>query len=116
MQTPDGPPRVHPVWIVGIIVAGVAAILFGIAVAMFLVIGIAMGGDALGPAYGVWATAAFIAYPVIVLVIVIAASIWGITTLSDNRRVLALIAIALAVPLAVAVALALTFIGVAVSK
>ncbi len=105
-------------WIAGLIVAAVLALLVGATAGMFLLMGIAMGGDAVGPGYATWATLALIAYPVIALAIIVFALVWGFTARgkSVNRRcAIALVLIIIAVPVAVVVALGLTFIGMSVS-
>lgn len=115
MSTNTETKNVHPAWIAGLIIAAVLAVLFGVFVGMFLLIGIAMGGDAVGSAYANWATVALIAYPVTALAIIVASLIWGIVAKSDSRRVIALILIAAAVPIAAVIALALTQIGISLA-
>ena len=105
-------------WSIGLIVAAVLALLVGATAGMFLLMGIAMGGDAVGPGYATWATLALIAYPVVALALIVFALVWGLTARGApvNRRcTIALVLIIIAVPVAVVIALGLTFIGVSLS-
>ena len=102
-------------WIIGFVAGAIFDVALGLAVGTFLLIGIAMGGDAAGEDYSAWATTALFAYPVVIIVIIAVTMVWGLMSASTAQKWIALILMVLAVPIAAVIALALTQIGLSVS-
>jgi hypothetical protein len=81
------------------IIGIVLSILLGAALFLFLLIGTAMGGDSLGAGYAPWATAALIAYPIVIVAILVVALVLGIRATSRGTVITSVALAFAAVPI-----------------
>lgn len=96
-----------------LIVGIVLSMLVGAALFMLLLIGTAMGGDALTSGYAPWATAAIIAFPVVVVGALVVSTTLGFRASQAQRaqRIMSVVLSFAAVPLGFAVWLLLVVIA-----